>query len=131
MSAVNCTVQALLANAGVKAIVKQNVNPGIAPQNSTLPDLTVTRVSETPQQSLKRASGLIETRVQVECRAKTYTAVDKLGQAVRAALQDLRGTYAGRKAVFLAAGSDYDDHADDASVFRRMIDFYCWHNEPA
>lgn len=131
MSAVNATIQALLANSGVTAQVAQRINPGTAPQSGALPDIVVSRVSETPTYGLARASDLTEARIQVECRARTSTAVEKVGQAVIAALKDGRGTFASKACVFRAAGSDYDDHADDASVFRRIIDFYAWVSEPA
>lgn len=124
MSAVNATIQALLATPAVTDIVKQNINPGIG--KTTVPDLVITRVSGGPIQALRNTTGLTASRVQVECRARSYTAAENLGKVVLDALKDRRGVFAGQRAVFLAAGSDYEDHADDASMFRRIIDFYCW-----
>jgi hypothetical protein len=124
MSATFATVQALLAAPGVTGIVKKAVNPGVG--GNALPDCVVTRVSGGPTYALEKATGLTASRVQVECRARSYTDAEKLGQAVIAALQDCAGVFAGQRAQFRAAGSDYEDHADDASVYRRIIDFYCW-----
>lgn len=128
MSAVNVTTQALLASPAVVAIVAQRINPGIG--GATVPDLIVTRVSGGPTYGLARATPLTSSRIQIECRARSYTAAENLGKAVTDALKNRRGTFAGRKAVFQAAGSDYEDHADDASIFRRLIDFYVWDQAP-
>jgi hypothetical protein len=102
------------------------VNPGIAPQVETPPDLVVTRISGEPVYALRRATATTSSRISIECRSRSFTEMDKLGQAVIKALQDLRGTFAGRRAQFQAAGSDVENHADDASMFVRVIDFYVW-----
>lgn len=128
MSAVNVTTKTLLANAAVTAIVAQRINPGIG--GTTLPDIVVDRVSGGPTYGLTRSTGMIASRVQVECRAKSFTAAENLGAAVIQALRDFRGPVGDLRVAIRAAGSDYSDYADDASVFRRVIDFYVWTSEP-
>ncbi|MGG3810990.1 DUF3168 domain-containing protein [Methylorubrum rhodesianum] len=130
MSAVNVTTKTLLASPAVTAIVAQRVNPGIGPQNGTLPDIVVNRISGGPTYGLARSTGLIASRVQIECRAKSFTAAENLGAAVLGALKDFRGTVNGLRVTMMATGSDYADHADDASVFRRILDVYVWCSEP-
>jgi hypothetical protein len=128
MSAVNVTTKTLLANAAVKAIVAQRINPGVG--GTTLPDIVVDRVSGGPTYGLARSTGMTASRVQVECRAKSFTAAENLGAAVIRALKDFRGTVGDLRVAIQTTGSDYSDHADDASVFRRIIDFYVWTTEP-
>ncbi|MGX5777009.1 tail completion protein gp17 [Methylorubrum zatmanii] len=131
MSAINVTTKTLLANAAVKAIVGQKIHPGIAPQSSSPPDIVVDRVSGGPTYGLARSTGMTASRIQVECRARTFTAAENLGAAVVRALKDFRGTVGDLRVAIQASGSDYSDHADDASIFRRIIDFYVWTTEPA
>ncbi|TFZ54985.1 DUF3168 domain-containing protein [Methylorubrum sp. Q1] len=112
------------------AIVGQRINPGVGPQNGTLPDIVVNRISGGPTYGLARSTGLIASRVQIECRAKSFSAAENLGAAVMRALKDFRGTVGDLRVTMMATGSDYAEHADDASVFRPIIDFYVWTTEP-
>lgn len=130
MSAVNVTTKVLLASAAATAIVGQRIRPAIAPQGGALPDIVVNRISGGPTYALARSTGMTASRVQIECRARNFTEAENLGKAVIAALKDFRGKIGDLRVVIQASGSDYSDHADDASVFRRIIDFYVWTTEP-
>lgn len=131
MSAVNATTQVLLASDAVKAIVADRVNPGIGPQGGKLPDIVVDRISGGPTYALTRSTAMTSSRIQVECRARSFTEAEKLGATVIKALQNYRGKIGDLRVTIQASGSDYSDHADDASVFRRMVDFYVWTTEAA
>lgn len=125
MSAVPATVQALMGNAAVAALVVQRVYPVVSPQGASLPNIVVHLVSEDDELLLRGHAGYPQARVSVECRAATYTAVNALGEAVKAALQPLhRARYAGVLVSFQKQGSDYSDFADDSQTHRRILDFY-------
>lgn len=123
MSAVSIAVQALLAANGVKALVKDRINPNVAPQGTDLPDIVVTLISDHDDVLLAGAAQFPDARVSIACRGTSFKSADAVGDAVVAALRDLRGTFAGKAATFFKEGTDVTDYSDDFSTHRRIIDY--------
>lgn len=123
MSAVNIIIQALLSKPAVTAIVSDRVTMRPLPTASALPAITVYLVSDVEGYTLAGATGYPESRVTVECLAKTGPAADILGEAVRGALKDFRGTIAGKNATIFKEGTDAADNEENQPVYRRHIDF--------
>jgi len=126
MSAIAISIQALLADDSVAELVGDAVHPVKAPQGSAT-CIVLHQISEVDAPMLTGPqAGFYRSRVQVDCRARTATAALALGEAVKAALGSLvRASIAGCEATFTMAGVDGTDALDDASLYRRHIDFYC------
>lgn len=124
MNAISAVTQALLADSGVSAIVGDRINPIIGPQGGSYPDIVVHQISNPDEILLSGTGSYPNARVQIECRASTATAAMALGDAVIAAFDGLRGTFAGMNVTsFLPTGTDTTDSATDWSTFRRLIHF--------
>lgn len=124
MSAVNITTQALLAAAGVTALVGQRINPGPFPQSETYPAIAVHLVSEPDEYLLQGAAQYFESRVSIECGGTTFGSVDTLGEAVKTALSDIHlGAYAGKTATFYKEATDATDYSDETEIYRRILDY--------
>ncbi len=122
MSATFATIQALLASPAVKAIVQDRISPIAG--GTTWPDIIVYQVSDESYEGVSRTTDLSQARVTIEMRARSATAVENLASAVKEALRNRRGTFAGKSCVFLKGVSDVGDTNDDLSIFRRMSDWY-------
>lgn len=131
MAAMFITAQALLANAGVTALVGTKVHPINAPQDEPPPQIVVQLVSEADGQRLEGPDLWFDSRVSVECRAQTATAAVKIGEAVKTALQGIRRqTIAGRQASFFKEETDVSDYSEASAgsptpIYRRVLDFRC------
>lgn len=76
----------LLATAGVTALVGQRINWSRRPQGQALPAIVLTRVSGLPDVHHAGASGLVESRVQVDCWGASYGSAKAVARAVEAAV---------------------------------------------
>ena len=125
MSALNATIQSLLANAGVAALVGRRIYPITAPQGGAVPYIVVHLISERDDFVLAGHAGYPEARVSVDCRSTKSTEAQMIGEAVKAALQPLHlAPSAGVTVSFRKEGSDYSDYADESQIYRRIMDFY-------
>lgn len=124
MSAVPIIIQALLAAPTVTAVVSTRIRPISADQGGTPPDLVIYAASEADAYELAGAMEFPAARVTVECRARTFSAADTLGDKVIAALQNLNGTFDGKHAQVFGWSQVASDHDDEFSIFRRVLDFH-------
>ena len=122
MSATFATIQALLASPEVTAIVGQRIAPIAG--GTTWPDIIVYEVTDESYEGVSGTTDLSQARVTIEMRARSATQVENLRTAVKKALRNRRGTFAGLSCVFLKGVSDVGDTNDDMSIFRRMSDWY-------
>lgn len=83
---------ALVANAGVSAIIGSKVFPVLAPASASLPFLTWRRISVQRQQGLSGPIGMPSVLLSVDLFAETYEAVRELADAVRLCLDGWGGT---------------------------------------
>lgn len=124
MNAVSCTVQALLANAAVTAIVGVKVEPFTYPEGQPLPCVVVNQVTNMDERLLGGAGRYPDARVRIEAVTRTKTQTLALGDAVINALTDLSGTFAGMAVTsWLKEETDETTSNEDYSTYRRVIDF--------
>lgn len=125
-SAVSLTIKALLAQAGVTALVSTRIRPFPLPQGETLPAIAVAMSAENEEYTLAGAAQYPETSVQIHCIATKASAAIDLGEAVKIALRDLLYTSTDSpsvKASFQKDAVDFTDFADDLSTHRRVMAF--------
>ena len=125
---------ALIADAGVVALVAARVYPVVLPQAPVYPALTFQTISGESHYGLGGASGLASPRVQIDCYAETFDAVMALRSAVIACLSGYRGTIAGVAVqgmfrVAEADGFESDLTQTGARIWRKTLDFNIWFEE--
>lgn len=121
-------INRLLATAGVTALVGTRVYPGVRTQGSSLPALVFNRISGARDYTMIEASGLVESRVQIDAWAEAYNAAKALAHAVREALSGIKGTFSGIEidGVFLDSERDgFEVEAPDR-LYRVSMDFNVW-----
>jgi hypothetical protein len=100
-----------------------------APQGAPLPHIVLNRVSGIRDYHLRGASGLVESRVQVDCYGETYASVRAVARAVVAAVSGHRG--GSIRGVFV--DNERDLPAEDAGpvkrLFRVSIDLMIQHGD--
>lgn len=79
-------VAKLLASTGVTALVGTRINWSRRPQGEALPAIVLTRISGFPDVHHGGASGLVSSRVQVDCWAASYGSAKATARAVEAAI---------------------------------------------
>lgn len=102
---------------------------GIRPQNSALPAIVLTTVSDNRSQHFKGFDDYQAKRVQVDCYATTYDQAATLREAViegvvPAALQGVTRFLRGFVNNTMTRGSD----TTNGYVHRQMLDLTFWHN---
>lgn len=120
---------ALMASAGVTALVGQQVNWGAHPQGAALPGIVLTLIDDAEGHTYTGRDGLSQGRVQVDCYAPDFRQAKLVARAVRAALDGYAGgNFSG---VFLAASRDGREGGTDEAdrPFRCSLDFLThWRN---
>lgn len=124
----------LLGNAGVTALAGQRVYWRLVPQGvATGSWVVMHRVSGQRDYTTQAPSGLVSSRVQVDCVGASYGAAKVLARAVVAAAGGYRGTVGGMaiQGIFIDAERDDDDSntGDVATRFRTSLDLQIWHPE--
>jgi hypothetical protein len=132
MGALAIVIDALKSDAGVGTIVGDRIFAVVARQSSARPSIVATLLAENDAQLLAGAARYADARVEVQCIAASATDADRLGEAVKEALEDItKRTFfdnASPPAPWAAAditkeGADLIDASDDRSIFRRVMDF--------
>lgn len=126
MNAIYATVQALLADSSITAIVGQRVEIEEAPEGGTLPDIIVQPMTNPDVLLLAGRGQYPDARFRIHARARTKTEAINLGDLIIARLGTyIGGEHAGMVGTWTQAETDEMDSAVDFSVHRRMIDFRC------
>jgi len=76
----------LLASAGVTALVSTRINWSRRPQGAALPAIVLHRISGIPDYHHSGTSGLVSSRVQVDCYGVSYGSAKAVARAVEAAI---------------------------------------------
>lgn len=123
---------ALLADAGVAAIVGTRVSWGARPQASCLPAVILHVVSAPMEHTYRGRVGLVAHLIQIDCWGGSYLAAKTLARAVMAALDGMKT--APLQAIPLDVRDDDFTQGDgpDASgasdFYRTSIDARIWHS---
>jgi hypothetical protein len=119
----------LLATAGVTALVSTRINWTRRPQGEALPCIVLHRIDGTPDYHHGGASGLVESRVQVDCWGASYKTAKGVARAVEAAVTAQTFTQGAiRFDVILIADerdSTFDEKPD--TLFRTSLDLMVRH----
>lgn len=122
----------LLAASGLTTLVSQRVNWNKIAAPAVAPYVTLRRISGARDYAMGGATGLVETRVQVDCYGDTYTSAKGVARQVEAVLSGYRGTSQTTKfdGIFLTAERDLiDDDESPADLHGVSLDFMVWHKE--
>lgn len=123
-------VAKLLAASGLTALVVDRINWNKIAAPAVAPYVILRRISGGRDYHMGGASGLVETRVQVDCLGSTYASAKAVARAVESALSGFRGvqgltTFDG---IFLTAERDLiDDDESPADLHGVSLDFMVWH----
>lgn len=104
------------------------------PQSLSIrPYIVLNRVSGNRDYHMAGASGYVQSRVQVDVYAETYSSAQTTVRAVRDAVSGLTTTIGGTQIQFITVESERDLPADDAGdithLFRISLDLMVHHDE--
>jgi hypothetical protein len=128
-------IAALLAAAGVKALVGQRVNWLTRPQGSGLPAIVLQKVSGPPIYTMAGRSDLAGHLVQVSCYGATYLAAKSVARAVTAVTDALNTAHADplpgaeieNERDTFEPGDGPQGSAASVDFFRTDLDVRVWH----
>lgn len=113
----------LLATAGVTALVSTRINWSRRPQGAALPCIVLHRVSGLPDVHHAGASGLVVSRVQVDCWGASYGSAKAVARAVEAAITAQTFTQGATRFDVILIDSERDDSTDETTpLFRTSLD---------
>ena len=118
----------LLATAGITALVSTRINWSRRPQGAALPAIVLQRISGTPDVHHAGASGLVVSRVQVDCWAASYGAAKGVARAVETAITAQTFTQGATRFDVILIDSERDDSTDETTpLFRTSLDLMVHH----
>jgi len=113
----------LLATAGITALVSTRINWSRRPQGAALPAIVLQRISGTPDVHHAGASGLVVSRVQVDCWAASYGSAKAVARAVETAITAQTFTQGATRFDVILIDSERDDSTDETTpLFRTSLD---------
>lgn len=123
----------LLANAEVSTLVGQRIAWAVRPRQEELPSIALHRIDGVRDYHMLAPSGLVTSRVQVDCWAATNSQASKISTAVRHALSGLRATIGGVdfQGAFIEVEVDYSEEGSppEELIHRIQTDYLIWHSE--
>ncbi len=123
---------ALLADAGLIAVVGERIYPVLAPQDVVKPYIVFSKISAPRDHTHDGGSGLVNARFQFSCFATTYQVAKQVAGLIQAVLQGYSGTLGGAGGV-VVNGCFYEDETDlyepDSALFHVAVDYRLWHQE--
>lgn len=122
-------INRLLADAGVGAVVARRVTPVRRDQGGLLPALVLHRVGGSHDYHLGGASGLVASRVQIDCWGSTYASAKAAAAATKAALNGARWVANPVRVDAVLIEGERDDTFDEGgkALYRTSLDFMVHH----
>lgn len=123
-------IAALLGNGAVNALVGVNIYWVKADDVVSKPYVILNRISGVRDTTMSGASGLVSSRVQVDCWADYYLDAKKVARAIEGALSGRRFRQGNTefRGFFLVAERDGYDHSDTPDKLHgTSLDFTIWH----
>jgi hypothetical protein len=118
----------LLAATGVTALVSTRINWSRRPQGAALPCIVLHRVSGLPDVHHAGASGLVVSRVQVDCWGASYGSAKAVARAVETAITAQTFTQGATRFDVILIDSERDDSTDETTpLFRTSLDLMVHH----
>lgn len=113
----------LLASAGITALVSTRINWSRRPQGSALPCIVLHRIDGTPDVHHGGASGLVQSRVQVDCLGASYGAAKAIARAVETAVTAQTFTQGAIRFDVILVADERDSTFDETTpIFRTSLD---------
>ena len=122
-------INRLLASVDVTALVGQRITPGRRDQGGALPAIVLHRIDGQRDYHLAGASGLVSSRMQVDCWAATYGDAKRAARAVDAVMSGVRWTTGAVRidAVLIADERDDTFDEDGTALYRTSLDLMVHH----
>lgn len=120
----------LLAGASLSALVAARAYWMHAPQLALKPYVILNRISGVRDYHLTAASGLVESRVQMDVYGLTYVSAKLVARAIESRLSGVQTSQGAVRfsGCFLSNERDgYEDDATPDKLFRTSLDFMIWH----
>lgn len=114
----------LLASVGVTALVSTRINWLRRPQGEALPSIVLQTISGIPDVHHGGRSGLVQSRVQVDCWGASYGSAKAVARAVENAVTAQRFTQGAIRFDVILVDGERDDTFDEntTTYFRTSID---------
>jgi hypothetical protein len=107
----------------VTALVSTRINWSRRPQGSALPCIVLTRIDGAPDVHHAGRSGLVQSRVQVDCWASTYGAAKAIARAVEDAVTAQAFTQGATRFDVILIADERDNTFDEITpLFRTSLD---------
>jgi hypothetical protein len=121
----------LLAYTPLTALVGQDVTPSVRLQATGLPAVVITRVSGARDYHMGGASGLTQSRMQIDCYGSTWPQAKSVARAVIARLSGFNGrtTASVIRSAMLDSERHFFEGEDPETVHRISLDFNVWASE--
>jgi hypothetical protein len=118
----------LLGHTALTTLVGAKITPSVRQQATGLPAVVLTRISGQRDYHMAGASGLTESRFQIDCYGKTWPQAKSVARAVIGRLSGFNGT--ATSSVIRSAMLDSERHffegEDPEAVHRVSLDFNVW-----
>jgi hypothetical protein len=123
----------IVAASDVTTLVSTRVYWGDVPQSAAKPWVRMNVISGIRDYHMEAPSGLVNSRVQVDCVAISYGAAKGIARAIETAISGYRGTQGSIKfgGVFIESERDdtESDTGDTVTLYRTSLDLIIWHGK--
>lgn len=122
----------LLADAPLASLVEGRIFWKKMEPTAALPRVVLHTISREPDYNMNQASGLVSTRIQVDCLGETYASAQAVANAIVTLLSGYKGTTGTTKfdGIFMDSMRDALEEDDTPSdLFGVSLDFTLWHKE--
>lgn len=122
----------LLAYTGLTGLVGTRVHWVRSPQGSASPRVVLYRISGLRDMVMNGPTGLVASRVQVDCIGSSYGSAKTVARAVEARLSGYSGPASGidlQGCFLIGERDDFEDTDTPDKLFRTSLDFNIWHKE--
>lgn len=122
----------MLSSSTLVALVEDRVVWKQMATTPLFPRVVLHVISSNVDYNMSGPSGLVNTRIQVDCLGSTYASAQTVAAAVLALLSGYRGTYGTTKFDGIFHDNSRDTLEDDdipESIFGVSLDFTIWHKE--
>lgn len=122
----------MLEAADIAALVATRVHWVRSPQGSASPRIVLYRISGLRDMTMRGPSGLVASRVQVDCIGTSYGSAKAVARAVEARLSGFSGWSSGIRfdgCFLIGERDDFEDADTPDKLFRTSLDFNIWHKD--
>lgn len=122
----------LLETDRLALLVGTRIHWGHSPQGTAYPRIVLYRISGLRDMTMQGPSGLVSSRVQVDCLGISYGNAKTIARAVEARLSGYSGTSLNielQGCFLVGERDDFEDTNTPDKLFRTSLDFILWHKE--